>query len=158
VYNELVRVPCVFVLVVALCGVAHAERARGGKRIVDYAGKVVISPDPPPSAASELPAYLAGNATKDDHYELIGGPPWSMHLVAVLAKEPGAKPVTLVIADPTDPSLPPLVSIELTSKRRIVIAHSEATIAAGFAPDKTYAVRVVIGKAVLARAELRLRD
>jgi hypothetical protein len=39
-----------------------------------------------------------------------------------------------------------------------VIAHTEATIAADFAATKTYVVRLMLGKTVLARAELSLRD
>lgn len=123
-----------------------------------YAGQIVISPDPTPTAAGELAAYLAANAVKGGHYELIKGPPWEVHLVGVLAKDPGARPVTLIVTDASDAKAAPLLTTELTATRRIVIASTTATIAAGFAANKTYALRLVLGKTVLAKAELRLRE
>lgn len=142
----------VAVLLLGLVTTAHA-----GDPLKPYAGRIVISPEAPPTLSSELPAYLAANAVKDDDYHLIKGPPWPMHLVGVLPKAT-AKPLSLEVMDPTDPKAPPLVAFEVTSKQRIVIAHSEATIAAGFAAGKTYVVRIKLGKAVLARSELTLRD
>lgn len=142
------------VLVLALLG--FAATAHGGDALAPYAGRIIISPDAPPSVASELPAYLAANAVKGDEYDLVKGPPWPMHLVGVLPRDV-TKPLTLVIADKADPKTP-LASIEVTSKRRIVIAHTEANIAAGFAAGKTYVVRLSLGKTVLARATLSLRD
>lgn len=121
-----------------------------------YVGKIVISPDTPPATIDELPAFLKGNLSKDNAYDLIKGPPWPFHLVGVLAKE--LKTVTLVIADKSDKKLTPLLSIELKPMRKIVIAHSEATIAAGFAANKTYVVRLMNGKTVLAKSEVTLHD
>jgi hypothetical protein len=117
----------------------------------------VISPDAPPSAASELPAYLAANAVKTNEYDLIKGPPWPMHLVGVIPRDV-TKPLVLVFTDKADKKQTPVVSTEISSKQRIVIAHTEATIAAGFAATKTYVVRLMLGKTVLARAEITLRD
>lgn len=139
----------IVMLLVGLVGTASADELK------PYAGKLVISPDTPPTVASELPAFLKANITKDASYELIKGPPWSMHLVAVLAKD--AKQVKLELADKTDKKLTPLVSIDLAPKRRLVIAHADATVAAGFASGKTYVVRLLAGKKVLARSELTLR-
>ncbi len=94
---------------------------------------------------------LAANATKDHHYELIKGPPWDVNLVGVLAKD--APTATLEFADGDKP----LQSIEVTPHHGIVIAHTSATTAAGFETSKTYRVRLIAGKAVLASAELTLR-
>lgn len=132
--------------------------AVGGRAFADelkaYAGKLVISPDAPPTDSSELPKYLKANLSKDASYPIVKGPPWSMHIVGVLAKD--AKSVTLTISEKG--AKDPLVSTELAPVRRVVIAHTEATIAAGFANHKTYDVRLVSGKAVLAKAELEIRD
>jgi hypothetical protein len=119
-----------------------------------YAGKLVISPDAPPTDSSELPKYLKANLSKDASYPIVKGPPWSMHIVGVLAKD--AKTVTLTISEKG--AKEPLVSTELTPVRRVVIAHTEATIAAGFANRTTYDVRINSGKAVLAKATLEIRD
>ncbi|MFN0253928.1 MAG: hypothetical protein ACKV2T_44100 [Kofleriaceae bacterium] len=135
----------------ALVSTAHA-----GDPLTPYARRIVISPEAPPSLSSELPAFLAANAVKDDDYHLIKGPPWPMHLVGVLAK-PTKKPLVLVIVDPAAPK-EPLLSFEVSSKQRIVMAHTEATIAAGFAAGKSYAVRLMLGKTVLAKSMLTLRD
>ncbi len=140
------------VLLFGLVSVAHA-----GDALKPYTGKVVISPDVPPTAASELPAYLAANAVKSGGYDLIKGPPWPMHLVGVLPRDV-TKPIMLVFTDKDDKTQTRLIEIEVASKQRIVIAHTEATVAAGFASNKTYVVRLMLGKSVLARAELTLRD
>jgi hypothetical protein len=140
------------VLVFGLVSVAQA-----GDALKPYAGKIVISPDAPPTAASELPAYLAANYVKAGGYDLIKGPPWPMHLVGVLPKDV-AKPILLVFTDKADKKQTPLVEIEVAGKQRVVIAHTEATVAAGFASNKTYVVRLMLGKTVLARAELTLRE
>lgn len=142
-------------VVLALVGLgapAHADRA-----LAPYVGTIVISPDAPPTAASELPAYLAANAVKGGAYDLTKGPPWPMHLVGVLSKDV-TRPLTLVFTDKANAKLAPLFAIEVPATRRIVIAHTEATVAAGFSTGKTYVVRLMRGKAVLARAELTLRD
>ena len=52
----------------------------------------------------------------------------------------------------------PLLAFDVASKQRVVIAHTEATVAAAFATGKTYSVRLMLGKTVLARAELTLRE
>jgi hypothetical protein len=116
----------------------------------------VISPDTPPGTLDELPGFLKANLSKDNAYDLIKGPPWPFHMVGVLAKD--AKQVTLQVADKADKKLAPLLSIDLTPMRRIVIAHTEATIAASFAANKTYVVRLLSGKTVLAKSELTLHD
>ncbi len=140
------------VLLFGLAAVAHA-----GDALKPYLGKIVISPDAPPTAASELPAYLAANAVKSGGYDLIKGPPWPMHLVGVLPRDV-SKPIMLVFTDQADKKQTPLFSIEVGSKQRIVIAHTEATVAAGFAANRTYMVRLMHGKLVLAKAELTLRE
>ncbi len=116
-----------------------------------YRGQIVFSPDTPPTGSPELLKHLAANATKDHHYELIKGPPWDVNLVGVLSKD--AASATLVFLDGDKP----LQSIDVTPHHGIVIAHTSATIAAGFETSKTYVVRLIAGKAVLASAELTLR-
>jgi hypothetical protein len=150
-----IAVALVVTLVVASVAVAGTPGA-SDKPWKPYVGKIVISPDTPPATIDELPAFLKGNISKDNAYDLIKGPPWAFHLVGVLAKE--LKTVTLVIADKDDKKLTPLLSIGLKPMRKIVIAHSEATIAAGFAANKTYVVRLMNGKTVLAKSEVTLHD
>ncbi|HTL38824.1 MAG TPA: hypothetical protein VL326_37090 [Kofleriaceae bacterium] len=133
-----------------------AAPAASDKAFKPYAGRLVISPDTPPATLDELPDFLKGNLSKDNAYDLVKGPPWPFHMVGVLAKD--AKKVTLVVADKDDKNLTPLLSIELTPMRKIVIAHTEATVAAGFAAHKTYVVRVMNGKTLLAKSELTLHD
>lgn len=143
------------VLAVAVLVALFAERASADE-LKAFAGKLVISPDAPPTASSELPKYIEANLTKDATYPIVKGPPWSMHIVAVLAKD--VKSVTLTISEKGAAKQEPLVSTELAPVRRVVIAHTEATIAAGFANNKTYDVRLVSGKTVLAKAQLEIRD
>jgi len=131
--------------------------ARAGDALKPYVGKIVISPEAPPTAASEIPAYLAANVVKEGSYDLTKGPPWPMHLVGVLPRAI-TKPITLVFVDKADKKLAPMFSIQVASKQRVVIAHTEATVAAGFAVGKTYLVRLMLGKTVLATTELVLRD
>lgn len=137
---------------------ANKKAAAKAKALKPYAGKLVISPDAPPSNGDELPGYLKGNLSSDGAYELIKGPPWPFHIALVLAT--AHKSVTLVIADKADKKLAPLLSAELTtgSDRKLVLSQASATIAAGFAANKPYVVRVMAGKKQLARAELLLRD
>jgi hypothetical protein len=123
-----------------------------------YSSRLVYSPDAPPTNLDELPAYLKANATADNRYDIIKGPPWPMHLVAVLAKDPGERPVQLVFADKADKKLATLHAVDVRPQKRIVFATSEATVAAGFASNKTYVVRLMQGKTVLAKAELSLKD
>lgn len=141
-------------VVVGFAAVAHAD----GKALRPYVGRLVYSPDPPPTDVDELPRFLEANAVPDNRYDIIKGPPWPMHLVAVLAKPPGDKPVMLVFADKADKKLATLHAVEVRPQRTLVLATTEATIAAGFASNKTYVVRLLQGKTVLARAEITLRD
>jgi hypothetical protein len=143
-------------MMVLVTSLAAADPPKADKALKPYAGKLVISPDTPPATLDELPAFLKGNHSKDNAYDLIKGPPWPFHLVGVLAKD--AKKVTLTVADKADKQLAPLLSIELTPMRKVVIAHAEATVAAGFAANKTYVVRLSSGKTVLAKSELTLHD
>lgn len=137
----------VIAILLLLVGLAHADDTA----LKPYAGRVVISPDTPPANVDELPAFLKANATKDNAYDLIKGPPWPFHLVAVLPKD--YKTVKLVVlAGKTA-----LISIDLSPARRIVIAHTEATEAAGFANEKTYRVELRAGKTVVAKCQLKLR-
>ena len=144
------RLVVALVAVVLVLGLARADDAK------KYAGQIVISPDAVPTNRDQLAAFLAANAAVDGHYELIKGPPWDVNLVGFPAKD--VDKVTLVFTDRADAKLAPIQSTELAPKRHMVIAHTSATIAAGFAPGKTYVVRLMAGPAVLARAELTLRD
>jgi hypothetical protein len=123
-----------------------------------YAGRIVYSPDAPPTAHDELPRYLKANAVAANTYDVIKGPPWPMHLTAVLAKDPGTKPVQLVFADKADKKLATMHAVEVKPMKKIMLATAEATIAAGFASNKTYVVRLMQGKTVLAKAEITLKD
>jgi len=140
----------------ALAGSGTPKPPPSDKAFKPYVGRLVISPDVPPATLDELPDFLKGNLAKDNAYDLIKGPPWPFHMVGVLAKD--LKKVTLVVVDKDDKNLTPLLSIGLTPMRKIVIAHTEATVAAGFAANKTYVVRVMNGKTVLAKSELTLHD
>ena len=120
---------------------AHADLVK------DYAGRIVISPDPPPTLASDLPAYIKANVTKGDAYDAIKGSPWTINLVGFLKTE--ATDVTLEIGPEKLP---------VTVKKRLVISSTKLTTAAGFESNKTYDVRLVAGKKLLARATLHLRD
>ena len=142
------------VVLVALVGEARAD----DKLVRQYAGQIVISPDPIPTVASDLATFVKLNAAKDGHYDLIKGPPWEIHLIGFLTKDPAGAEVALVFADLADPKLAPIHAIPVAAKRRLVIAHATATTAAGFQAGKTYVLRLMRGKVVLARAELTLRD
>jgi hypothetical protein len=113
----------------------------------DYAGRIVISPDPPPTLATELRAYIEANATKGDAYEAIKGSPWSINLVGFLKTD-----ATDVMLEIGPEKLP------VSAKKRLVISSTKLTSAAGFESNKTYEVRLVAGKKLLAKATLRLRD
>jgi hypothetical protein len=121
-----------------------------------YAGRIVFSPDAPPTQRDDFPRYLKANAVADNSYDVLKGPPWQFHLVAVLAKDPGTKPIALVFADKDDKKLKTMHSVEVRAQQKIVTATSEATDAAGFAANKTYVVRLMQGKTVLAKAQLHL--
>lgn len=158
----------ILVMVIAMASPARADD------FAKYAGQVVISRDPVPGSAGELPKWLAENASNDHHYELIKT--WNINLAAVLTKDPGERQVTLVVVEKVDPPPKqtktkddkdkkaevkppePLISIELSAKRKILAAHATATAAAGFAAGKLYAVQVMLDHAVLASADLTLRN
>jgi hypothetical protein len=148
------RLVGIVVAIVVAFGVAHAD----DKALKPYVGRVVMSPDTPPTSLDEMPGYLKANATKDNTYDFIKGPPWSFQLVAVLAKDPGQKPLKLVFADKDDKKLATMHAVDVRAQKKLVIAGSEANVAAGFAPNKTYVVRIMQGKIVLAKALLHLRD
>jgi len=135
-----------------LVGVARADTAALVKQ---YAGRIVISPDSPPNTQGELAEYVKANAVAGDRYELIKGAPWTLNLVGVLAKEPGAPMVQLVIAESAKGK--ELVRLDVRATNRVVITSSKLTAAAGFEDNKTYAVQLVHGTTVLAKAELKLR-
>ncbi len=137
---------------------ANKTAAAKAKALRPYAGKLVISPDAPPANSDELPGYLAGNLSKDGSYELLKGPPWPFHVTLVLAAP--AKAITLLITDKVDAKAAPLLSVPFTlgGGRKLLLAQAEATIAAGFAANKVYVVRVMLGKKQLAKSELTLRD
>lgn len=148
------RLALALAVVVAVTGAAAAD----AKLVKQYAGQIVISPDPAPTEASELAEYVRINATKDHRYALIKGSPWTIHLVGFLAKDRGRGPVVLAFVDAATPDAAPLDTIEVTAKDRMVVSTATVTAAAGFAAGKTYLVRLVRGKTTLARAELELRD
>jgi hypothetical protein len=149
----------VIVLAAALVfglGIAHAGAT---KALKPYAGKLVISPDAPPSTLGELAGYFEINVAKDGHYELIKGAPWTAHLSSWLVKP--AKTVTIVVVDKAaDAKAAPLLSVSTATSAggKLVNAQFDATIAAGFAANTTYEVRLLAGKKLLAKAELLLRD
>jgi hypothetical protein len=157
------RLVGIVVTIVVGMSVAYGGGATGGaaptidKAFKPYAGRIVFSPDAPPTSVDELPKFLKANATDDNSYDVLKGPPWQFNLVAVLAKDPGTKPVALVFADKDDKKLTTMHSVDVRPQKKIVIASSEATVAAGFAANKTYVVRLTQGKTVLAKAELHLR-
>lgn len=143
----------VLLVVLTSAGIAHAD----DRLVKQHAGKIVISPDPVPTEAGALAAYVRANLVKDGAYELIKGAPWEINLVGFLARAPGKRQVTLVIADAGDPKAAPLAVLEVASQQRIVISRAIATAAAGFEEGTTYAVRLMLGKLVLARCTLKLR-
>lgn len=138
------RFASTFVAIATLASIAQADVVK------TYAGRIVISPDPPPTIATELPAYLEANETKDNAYEAIKGSPWEIHLVGVLFANVTQAQVTLEIGE--------LDKLPVAAKKRLVITSTKLTTAAGYQANTTYPVRLVAGKKVLARATLRLRD
>ena len=137
----------VMLAVLAFVSTAHADLAK------EYAGRIVISPDPPPTIASELPAYIKANAVKDDAYDVIKGPPWEVNLVGFLSADVKTK-VSLELVDGDKP----LHVLDVSAKKRLVLATTKLTTAAGFEANKTYVIRLVAGKRVLAKAQLHLRE
>jgi hypothetical protein len=141
-------------VLVALVGSARAD----DKLVRQYAGQIVISPDPIPTVDADVATFVKLNAAKDGRYDLLKGPPWEIHLIGFLTKDPGAPEVALVFSELADRKLVAIHSIQVAVQHRIVIATAKATTAAGFQPGKTYVLRLMRNKLVLARAELTLRD
>ena len=120
-------------ILLAIAVAATPARA-DDKAFKPYVGRIVVSPDVPPSVYEELPRFLKINFQADDSYEVIGGAPWKINFVAVLGKD--VKTVTLQLVDKADKKGTPTETLELTPKRRIVLASIEATVAAGFAEHR----------------------
>jgi hypothetical protein len=140
------RYLAVVLVVVGIVGVARADE----KALKPYAGKVVLSTDTPPIGFDDLPAFLKANVSKDGVYELLK---WDVSFVGVLAKP--VDKVSLVIANPADKD--PIVTMELTPTRLVVLGHFTPTKAAGFAEGTHYSVTLVADKKTLAKSELVLR-
>jgi hypothetical protein len=138
----------VLLVLLALVAVARAD----DKALAKYKGQLVVAKDAPPTTAGELPKYLEENWSKDGHYDLIGGSPWDMNIVAVLAKD--ADKATLVFTDAGKP----LQEVEVAVKSKLVVTHVKATKAAGFEPHKIYGIELRRGDAVLAKADVMLRE
>lgn len=147
------RIALVWMALVALVGVAAAD----DKLVRKHAGHVVISPDPVPEDAAQLAEFVKANLAKDRNYDLYQGPPWQVNLVAFLTKDPGKEAVTFEITDAKDPKQL-LVTSRAPARGRLVIMSLSATTAAGFETGKIYSVRMRVGKTVLARCQLLLRE
>ena len=143
-------------LVGILLAIAVAASAAPGddKALKPYVGHIIVSPDAPPTIYEELPRFLKMNFQADDAYDVMGGSPWKINFVSVLGKD--VKSVTLQLVDKADKKGTPTETLELTPKRRIVLASIDATVAAGFAEHKTYVMQLVAGKTVLAKCEVTL--
>src|SRR5262245_60401775 len=76
------RIVTTIAVMIALVGLARAEP----RLVRDYAGQIVISPDPVPTDAVALEAFVKANATKDRKYALLR-PPWQFDLVGFLARD-----------------------------------------------------------------------
>lgn len=140
----------VLLVLIALVAVARAD----DKALVKFRGHIIVAKDAPPPTAGELPKYLEDNWSKDRHYESLGGSPWDMNVVGVLSKDVGSGTVKLVFSDAGKP----MHEVEVTAKGRLVMAHVQATTAAGFEPHKAYALAIKRGDAVLAEADVTLRN
>ncbi len=140
----------VWLLLVALVGSATA----GDKLVRKHAGHIVISPDPVPEDEASLTAFVKTNLAKDRKYDLYKGPPWEVNLVAFLSRSPGKEAVTFEITDAKQT----LVISRAPARGRLVIMSLSATTAAGFEVGKTYSIRMRVGKTVLARCQLLLRE
>jgi len=147
------RLVVVWMALVGLVGLAAAD----DKLVRKHAGHIVISPDPVPADEAQLAAFVKTNLAKDRNYDLYKGPPWEVNLVAFLSKDPGKQAVTFEIADAKDPNQM-LVTSRAPARGRLVIMSLSATTAAGFEVGKTYSVRMRVGKTVLARCQLLLRE
>ncbi len=144
------RLALVWMVLVGLVSVATAD----DKLVRKHAGHIVISPDPVPEDEAQLAAFVKTNLAKDRNYDLYAGPPWQVNLVAFLSKSPGKEAVTFEITDGKQT----LVTSRAPARGRLVIMSLSATTAAGFEVGKTYSVRMRVGKTVLARCQLLLRE
>lgn len=140
-------------VVAVLLALAAVTRGAHADEWKPYVGKIVITKQAPPKTAGELPEFLAANVSKDGTYELIGGTPWDMNLVAVLPKDQTGT-LTLEFLDGGKS----MHELEVGARGKLVVAHAQATTAAGFAAHKSYELRIMAGKTVLAKAELFLRE
>ncbi len=172
-----IAVAVVLGVVLGVCA-ARADTVADERALKAFAGKLVVSPDAPPSTLGELAEYLKINVAKDSRYELIKGPPWTFHLVSWFAK-PTAGAVTLVIVDKADKKATPMLAVAspgfagtrstpkgsaksidatLSVKRRLLYAHVEANASTGFEVGKPYVVRMMQGKKLVAKCDLLLRE
>src|SRR5215210_5818139 len=133
-------------VVVALLALVAVARADTATLVKQYSGRIIVSPDPAPTVAAELPDYVKANAVAGDHYALMKGSPWQIHLIGFLSKDPGAAKVQLVFVDTTDKEAKPLLAVDVSTKNRLVISKAAATTAAGFEAGKTYTVQLLQGK------------
>ena len=113
--------------------------ARADDRLRQYDGQIVISPDPIPRVADDLPGFLKAQAAKDGHYELIKGPPWTIHLIGFLSKDPGTAPVKLELAEKGAKTA--MHSMDVRARGKVVVATTTATTEAAFEANKTYTVQ-----------------
>lgn len=147
------RLALVWMVLVGFASIATADDTLVRK----HAGHIVISPDPVPEDAAQLTSFVKTNLAKNRSYDLYQGPPWQVNLVAFLSKSPGKEAVTFEITDAKNPKQTLVIS-RAPARGRLVIMSLSATTAAGFEVGKTYAVRMRVGKAVLARCQLLLRE
>jgi hypothetical protein len=147
------RLAVVWMVLVGLVSIATAD----DKLVRKHAGHIVISPDPVPEDEAQLAVFVKTNLAKDRTYDLFQGPPWQVNLVGFLSKDPGKEAVTFEITDAKDPKQV-LVTSRAPARGRLVIMSLSATTAAGFESGKTYSVRMRVGKTVLARCQLLLRE
>lgn len=147
------RLALAWMVLVGFVSVATAD----DKLVRKHAGHIVISPDPVPEDAAQLAEFVKTNLAKDRNYDLYEGPPWEVNLVAFLSKSPGKEAVTFEITEAKDPKQRMVIS-RAPARGRLVIMSLSATTAAGFEAGKTYSVRMYVGKTVLARCQLLLRE
>ena len=113
------------------------------------AGKIAISTDDLPTAASELGRLLKPAASKKDAYRVEGEKSWGFNLVAVLKREAKARTVHVVFYDKDDKDalrkFAPVRAIEVNPaahNKVLNVPAIEVTEDQGFAGGKTYIVRV----------------
>jgi hypothetical protein len=112
-------------------------------------GKIAISTDDLPTAASDLGRLLKPAAKKTDPYRVEGEKSWGFNLVAVLKKEAKAPTVHVVFYDKDDKDalrkFAPVRAIEVNPaahNRVLQVPSIEVSEDQGFATGKTYIVRV----------------